>query len=159
MELTGSIGMKGGFQFRYQNLIGEGRVTVEALKDLQPAMEQAVAAVRKIRGEGFSKAHLSKDGTPEHVYFPRQAYLEQGNPNDEESIERLEKLGAAWKDSVDAAVFIGIGGSYLGDKVILTWRQNRTGTSCRKKNGTAIPRFILQGIMWTGRRCRESCEP
>ena len=159
MELTGSIGMKGGFQFRYQNLIGEGRVTVKALKDLQPAMEQAVAAVRKIRGEGFSKAHLSKDGTPEHVYFPRQAYLEQGNPNDEESIERLEKLGAAWKDSVDAAVFIGIGGSYLGDKVIFDLATKPYWNQLPKKERNGYPQIYfagnnvdgtaLQGIMRT----------
>ena len=118
MNLTGCVGIREGFQFQYQNLVGEGRVTEEALQALQPAMEQAVKAVRAIRSEGFSKAHLSKDGTPEHVYFPRQAYLAEGNPNDEASVKRLEELGAAWKDSVDAAVFIGIGGSYLGDKVI-----------------------------------------
>ena len=71
MKLTGCIGIREGFQFQYQNLVGEGRVTEEALQALQPAMEQAVKAVRAIRSEGFSKAHLSKDGTPEHVYFPQ----------------------------------------------------------------------------------------
>ena len=111
MELTGNVGIKGGFQFQYRNLVGDGRVTGEALQALRPAMEQAVKAVRAIRSDGFSKAHLSKDGTPEHVYFPRQAYLAEGNPNDEASVRRLEEMGAAWKDSVDAAVFIGIGGS------------------------------------------------
>ena len=100
MKLTGCVGIREGFQFQYQNLVGEGRVTEEALQALQPAMEQAVKAVRAIRSEGFSKAHLSKDGTPEHVYFPRQAYLAEGNPNDEASVKRLEELGAAWKDSV-----------------------------------------------------------
>ena len=97
MNLTGCVGIREGFQFQYQNLVGEGRVTEEALQALQPAMEQAVKAVRAIRSEGFSKAHLSKDGTPEHVYFPRQAYLAEGNPNDEASVKRLEELGAAWR--------------------------------------------------------------
>ena len=67
MKLTGCIGIREGFQFQYQNLVGEGRVTEEALQALQPAMEQAVKAVRAIRSEGFSKAHLSKDGTPESL--------------------------------------------------------------------------------------------
>ena len=86
MKLTGCVGIREGFRFQYQNLVGEGRVTEEALQALQPAMERAVKAVRAIRSEGFSKAHLSKDGTPEHVYFPRQAYLAEGNPNDEASV-------------------------------------------------------------------------
>ena len=64
MKLTGCAGIREGFRFQYQNLVGEGRVTEEALQALQPAMEQAVKAVRAIRSEGFSKAHLSKDGTP-----------------------------------------------------------------------------------------------
>ena len=49
MKLTGCIGIREGFQFQYQNLVGEGRVTEEALQALQPAMEQAVKAVRAIR--------------------------------------------------------------------------------------------------------------
>ena len=34
MKLTGSVGIKDGFQFQYQNLVGEGRVTEEALQAL-----------------------------------------------------------------------------------------------------------------------------
>ena len=145
MNLNGSIGIKGGFQFRYQNLIGEGRVTEALLAALQPAMEQAAKAVRAVRSEGFSKAHLSKDGTPEHVYFPRQAYLEEGNPNDEGSVRRLEELGAAWKDSVDAAVFIGIGGSYLGDKVIFDLATKPYWNQLSKKERNGYPQIYFAG--------------
>ena len=145
MKLTGSVGIKGGFQFQYQNLVGEGRVTDEALQALQPAMEQAVKAVRAIRSEGFSKAHLSKDGTPEHVYFPRQAYLAEGNPNDEASVRRLEELGAEWKDSVDAAVFIGIGGSYLGDKVIFDLATKPYWNQLPKKERNGYPQIYFAG--------------
>ncbi|MBQ9698159.1 MAG: glucose-6-phosphate isomerase [Acidaminococcaceae bacterium] len=145
MGLTGSTGIKGGFQFRYQNLIGAGRVTEEALQALQPAMDRAAAAVREIRGGGFSKAHLSKDGTPEHVYFPRQAYLAEGNPNDEESVRRLEELGAAWKDTVDAAVFIGIGGSYLGDKVVFDLAAKPYWNQLPKKERNGYPQIYFAG--------------
>ena len=141
MSLTGSIGIQNGFQFRYQNLMGEGKVTDAELQALQPAMEQAVKAVRAIRKEGFSKAHLSKDGTPEHVYFPRQAYLAEGNPNDEESVRQLEELGASWKDSVDAAVFIGIGGSYLGDKVIFDLAAKPYWNQLPKKERNGYPQI------------------
>ena len=145
MNLNGSIGIKGGFQFQYQNLIGEGRVTEAMLDALQPAMEQAAKVVRAVRSEGFSKAHLSKDGTPEHVYFPRQAYLEEGNPNDEGSVKRLEELGAAWKDSVDAAVFIGIGGSYLGDKVIFDLATKPYWNQLSKKERNGYPQIYFAG--------------
>ena len=145
MNLNGSIGIKDGFQFRYQNLIGEGRVTEAMLVALQPAMEQAAKVVRAVRNEGFSKAHLSKDGTPEHVYFPRQAYLEEGNPNDEGSVRRLEELGAAWKDSVDAAVFIGIGGSYLGDKVIFDLATKPYWNQLSKKERNGYPQIYFAG--------------
>ena len=145
MNLTGCVGIREGFRFQYQNLVGEGRVTEEALQALQPAMEQAVKAVRAIRSEGFSKAHLSKDGTPEHVYFPRQAYLAEGNPNDEASVKRLEELGAAWKDSVDAAVFIGIGGSYLGDKVIFDLAAKPYWNQLPKKERNGYPQIYFAG--------------
>jgi glucose-6-phosphate isomerase len=113
-----STGVDGGLTFQYGNLFGEGRLTEGMVAELRPAMEAASAALQQIVKTGFAKAHLSKDGTPEHVYFPRQAYLKKGNPNDEESIARLEAMGEAWRNHVDVAVFIGIGGSYLGDKVL-----------------------------------------
>ncbi|MBP3264757.1 MAG: glucose-6-phosphate isomerase [Acidaminococcaceae bacterium] len=157
MNLTGSLGIDGGFRFQYQNLMGEEKITGDDLEALRPAMEQAANAVRVMRREGFSRAHLSKDGTPEHVYFPRQAYLEEGNPNDEASIQRLEELGAKWKDSVDAAVFIGIGGSYLGDKVVFDlaskpyWNQlpktERNGYPQIYFAGNNVDGTALQGLM------------
>ena len=116
MKLTGCIGIREGFQFQYQNLVGEGRVTEEALQALQPAMEQAVKAVRAIRSEGFSKAHLSKDGTPEHVYFPRQAYLAEGNPNE-----------------------------YLGDKVIFDLAAKPYWNQLPKKERNGYPQIYFAG--------------
>ncbi len=145
MKLSGSVGLEGGFRFRYGNLIGEGKVTGESLQLLRPAMDKAVRAVRAIRKEGFSKAHLSKDGTPEHVYFPRQAYLEEGNPNDMASVRSLEELGAQWKDTVDAAVFIGIGGSYLGDKVIFDLATKPYWNQLPKKERNGYPQIYFAG--------------
>jgi len=145
MRLTGSVGIEGGFRFRYQNLVGEGKVTTEALEQLQPAMARAAEAVRAIKKSGFSRAHLSKDGTPEHVYFPRQAYLAETNPNDEASVQRLEKISADWKDSVDAAVFIGIGGSYLGDKVIFDLAAKPYWNQLPKKERNGYPRIYFAG--------------
>ncbi|HCJ90395.1 MAG: glucose-6-phosphate isomerase [Acidaminococcaceae bacterium] len=118
MTFDGSVGLKDGLAFIYRNMMGRDGVTEKMLEDFLPVMADASVALQKIFETGFAKAHLSKDGTPEHVFFPRQAYLKEGNPNDEASLRRLEEMGEAWRNNVDAAVFIGIGGSYLGDKVL-----------------------------------------
>ena len=112
MTFDGSVGLKDGLAFIYRNMMGRDGVTEKMLEDFLPVMADASVALQKIFETGFAKAHLSKDGTPEHVFFPRQAYLKEGNPNDEASLRRLEEMGEAWRNNVDAAVFIGIGGSY-----------------------------------------------
>jgi glucose-6-phosphate isomerase len=61
---------------------------------------------------------LSKDGTPEHVYFTTVAYIQEGHPNTPELIAELTKYGQKVRTSCDAVVFCGIGGSYLGGKVL-----------------------------------------
>lgn len=113
-----SIGLEDGFRFDYTHMTGEAGVSAADLERLRPAMLRAAQAVEEIVATGTSRGHLSKDGAPEPVYFARQAYLREGNPNTEESLARLEAMGDAWQNNVDAAVFIGIGGSYLGEKLM-----------------------------------------
>ena len=54
-------------------------------QEVEQALQQQGAAAEKavceLRRSGFAKKHLSKDGTPEHVYFPRMPYIADGNPN------------------------------------------------------------------------------
>lgn len=113
-----STGVPGGFTFFFEHMLGKGRITEQDLAKLAPALAAAEESVRRIWRDGVANAHVSKEGKPEHVYFPRQAYITSENPNDEAGIARLEQLAREWRDTVDAAVFIGIGGSYLGDRVI-----------------------------------------
>lgn len=149
-----TTGLAGGLTFQYENLFGEGRLTEAMMAELRPAMDAAAASMRRILETGFAKAHLSKDGTPEHVYFPRQAYLREGNPNEEASVSCLEAMGEAWRHHVDVAVFLGIGGSYLGDKVLFDlstkpyW--NQLPVSAREGR----PQIYLPATMWTARRRR-----
>ena len=157
MGLAGRIGIPDGFVFQYENLTGLGRVTEQDLQELAPAMERAAAAVRSLSAAGYAPGHLSKDGAPEPVYFPRQARLAAGNPNDEASVLRLEQIGQEWKDRVDVAVFIGIGGSYLGDKVMFDlaarpyWNElpaaARNGYPAVYFAGNNVDSVTLQGLM------------
>jgi len=118
MSKDNQLGIAGGMIFDYTQMLGEKRLSKLDLEKFAPQLAAASDAVRKTFETGFSKAHLSKDGTPEHVFFARQAYLKEGYPNDEESIARLENFGESLRGKCDVVLSLGIGGSYLGDKML-----------------------------------------
>ena len=112
------ITMPSGLIFDFTNMLGVGRLREDDIeRGLIDYGSLADDAVRKIRITGHSKAHLSKDGTPEHVYFPRMPYIEDGNPNTRESIAKLKEYSDYLKQ-IDVVVFLGVGGSFLGNKVL-----------------------------------------
>ena len=88
------ITLPSGLVLDFTNMFGDGRLA-EAEVAAALANEGAAAslAVQKIRETGQSKAHLSKDGKPEHVYFPRMPYIKEGHPNTAASIEKLKEYG------------------------------------------------------------------
>lgn len=119
-----------GIVFDFRNMLGEGRLCAE---DVEQALADqgkiADAAIKKLRCTGYAENHLSKDGMPEPVYFTRMPYIADGNPNDEQSIIKLLKYSKALRHQ-DVVVFLGVGGSYLGNKVLfdvfggLHWNTN-----------------------------------
>lgn len=116
--MQSKISIPYGISFDFTNMLGEGRISEEEFERVFAAKGKAAdEAVRLIRATGAAKNHLSKDGRPEPVYFPRMPYLKEGNPNTEASIARLYQFGKNLRD-VDAVVFLGVGGSYLGNKVL-----------------------------------------
>ena len=110
--------LNSGFTFDYTNLYGEGKVTPDDLSALADRLKQAHAAVCHMRATGEVKGHLSKDGTPELVLFPQLPYVKEGNLNSPASIQRLKEFGQSLRYSTDAVISFGIGGSYLGNKVL-----------------------------------------
>ena len=124
--------MPSGLVFDFTNMFGENRLQQdEVAQAVAECGSRADAAVRSIRAEGVAKNHLSKDGTPEHVYFTRMPYVAEGNPNTEASIIKLLKYSKALRQQ-DVVVFLGVGGSYLGNKVLFDafggchWNTNST---------------------------------
>ncbi|EAX48932.1 Glucose-6-phosphate isomerase [Thermosinus carboxydivorans Nor1] len=107
-----------GFCFDYANLYGEGKVTAGDVTALAARIAAAHAAVEHLRRTGQVRGHLSKDGLPEKVLFPQLPYIEEGNLNSPASIARLKAFGQSLRYKVDAVVSFGIGGSYLGNKVL-----------------------------------------
>ena len=75
MRLT----LKSGFEFDYDNLYGEGKVTDADLKSYEADLKRAHEAMKVMREKGFIRAHLSKDGEPEKVLFSQLPYVEEGH--------------------------------------------------------------------------------
>ena len=113
-----SLKLKSGFTFDYDNLFGEGKVTAEDIKAYEADLKKAHEAMKVMRETGVIRAHLSKDGTPEKVLFSQLPYVEEGHLNSPKSMAHLQELTDSVKNRVDAVVSLGIGGSYLGDKVL-----------------------------------------
>ena len=130
--------------FDYGNMFGDGRLQVdaviEAISKYGTSVEEAINAIRTT---GFAKAHFSKDGTTEHVYFMRMPYVQKNHPNTPASIAKLKAFADEFR-KVDAVVFLGIGGSYLGAKVLVdalggfNWNRNAI-----KRNG--MPQIYFSG--------------
>lgn len=112
------ITIPSGLSFDFTNMFGEGRLDLKMVEtELNKSGLMAAKAIEEIRVTGVSKRHLSKDGTPENVYFLRMPYIDDANPNTEESIINLIKYSKYLRHK-DVVIFLGVGGSYLGGKVL-----------------------------------------
>lgn len=111
------IVLKSGFVLDVTNLYG-ACVTADDLNQLEPTYTKAHETLMELRKTGTMAGHLSKDGTPEEVLFPQLPYVAEGNINNPERIMALEELARTVRNRIDAVVFFGIGGSYLGGKVL-----------------------------------------
>ncbi len=126
-----------GFSFDYTNMMGAEMIREEDVEAFSPHIQAAADAVEKIRTEGIARNHMSKDGTPEAVYFPRLPYIKEGNPNSPDVIAALKAFGEDVRAHWDAVVYCGIGGSFLGGKVLfdcsesLYWPQKGSGKTPR----------------------------
>ncbi len=107
-----------GIKFDYGNLYGLGKVTQADLAGLQDRLQSAHQAIEKMRASGEVRGHLSKDGLPEQVLFSQLPFVEKGNINSPESVDELVAFGNGMQNRVDAVISFGIGGSFLGNKVL-----------------------------------------
>lgn len=118
MDSKALLTLKSGFCFNYTNLLGEGLVTLADVRSLDSRITDAHKSVQHMRSVGEVRGHLSKDGEPEKVLFTQLPYIEAGHLNSPASIERLKDFGQSLRYNVDAVISFGIGGSYLGSKVL-----------------------------------------
>lgn len=114
MRLT----LPSGFSFDYTNLVGAGCVTAEDVEALTPRLTAAHHAVVGMRRTGLVRGHRAKDGAPEKVLFSELPYVAEGHLNSPVSLKRLKAFGEEVRENVDVVVSLGIGGSYLGNRVL-----------------------------------------
>ena len=153
-----SLQLKSGFVFDYDNLFGEGRVTAADMEELAPKLQEAQAAMKKMRETGFVKAHLSKDGEPEKVLFSQLPYIAADHLNSPQSISRLHELTNSVRDRVDAVISLGIGGSYLGNKVLFDVHCGEFWNSRSKAQRDGLPEVYFSGNNIDPRRTGELIE-
>ena len=140
-----SLQLKSGFAFDYDNLYGEGKVTEADLKSYEEDLKKAHEAMKVMREKGFIRAHLSKDCEPEKVLFSQLPYVQEGNLNSPSSLKRLGELTAHVKDNVDVVVSLGIGGSYLGNKVLFDVHCGEFWNELPKEERKGFPKVVFSG--------------
>ena len=113
-----TLTLPSGLTFDYTRLMGDHAITEEMLSALAPRLADAHAAVGEMRKTGVVRGHLSKDGTPELVKFTELPYVKAGHLNAPDTLEKLRLFGRSLKGRVDAVASFGIGGSYLGNRVL-----------------------------------------
>ena len=101
MKLSGEIALASGFIFDYSNMINTDTITPAVIETLESKAKDAADALLLIREQGMAKAHLSKDGTPEHVLFTKLPFVKNGNPNTPESIAKLKQFGSYLQQEID----------------------------------------------------------
>jgi glucose-6-phosphate isomerase len=112
MSMPHILELSDGFQLHYTNVMAEkiGALGIH-LEEIQKArrLTRAEAAMRSLRQKGEVRGHDEK------VYFTRLPYQKA----DGELVERIRHWGAEVRRNCRYVVSLGIGGSYLGNQVLV----------------------------------------
>ena len=111
--------------------------------------------MKVMREKGFIKAHLSKDGDPEKVLFSELPYIAEGHLNSPSSLKHLQKLTDHVKNNIDAVVSLGIGGSYLGNRVLFDTYCGEFWNDKTDEERGGFPRIYFSGNNIDPRRTKD----
>lgn len=154
-----ALTLKSGFSFDYDNLFGEGKVTQADLDSYSEDIKKAHEAMKVMRESGFIKAHLSKDGAPEKVYFSKLPYVTEENGklnlNSPAGLKRLHEFTESLRNNVDVVVSLGIGGSFLGNKVLFDIFCGEFWNTWTPEQRKGLPKVYFSGQNIDTRRTRD----
>lgn len=145
MDDTHLITLLSGFCFDFTHMFAPGGLKDEELDALFPQLQAAEEGLSYIRREGRAYHHLSKDGVPEAVYFTRLPYIAEDYPNTPQLMAQLEAFGKKVSQGFDVVLFSGVGGSYLGGKVLYDCYQSEFGRIMIRRH----PRSFSWATIWT----------
>ena len=140
------IAKAGKLTLDYKNIYGPTLVSAEDIADVKPLCDKAVDAAKRMIREGIVEGHFSKDGAHEPVLFSRLPYIEEGNSNSPTVIEQLEELRKYSQDHIDMVISFGIGGSYLGNKVIYDFQCGEFWNAKSEDARHHFPKVIFAGM-------------
>ena len=153
--LNEQIVLEDNFIFDYSTMLGKGRIQENDFAEISNRIAAAVQSIATMRATGYVRGHLSKDGVPEPVYFTRLPYLEEGNPNDRASLAALQQLTVYAREKVDVVVFLGVGGSYLGNKVLFDIFCGEGWNNLSREERRDCPYVFFAGNNMDPRQCMQ----
>ena len=153
-----SLTLPSGFVFDYTNLCGDNKVTDTDLAACEQQIASAHEAIKTMRATGVVRGHLSKDGEPELVYFSQLPYIADNHINSPAVIERLKAFGQSLRYKTDAVISFGIGGSYLGNKVLFDVHCGEFWNAKSQQERDGYPKLYFSGNNLDPRRTRELVE-
>ena len=110
--MKGLLTQKTGFVMDYQHMLGKNRLNELDFAQARGQIAKAHDAVREMIATGHIKSG-------DLVLFPTLPYIQADNLNSPESIQKLLDYGQGLRNNCDALISIGIGGSYLGARVLI----------------------------------------
>jgi glucose-6-phosphate isomerase len=147
--------LSSGFTFDYTNLYGEGKVSAQDIAAAAERLSQAHQAIGQMRSTGIVRGHLSKDGKPEKVYFTQLPYIQEGHINSPHVIKRLNEFGQSLRYKVDTVISFGIGGSFLGNKVLFDIHCGEFWNAKSAEERQGYPKLYFSGNNLDPRRTDE----
>ena len=133
------IELQDGFIFDATYLAGAGRIEEQELERCMEMLSKAEEKMAMIRTAGVYEGHFSKDGTPEPVLFPS---LLQPNPD---KMARLKEITKEARGQYDSVVSFGIGGSYLGNKMLFDLFCGPYWNQMSKEDRGGCPKLYFNG--------------
>ncbi len=153
-----TLRLESGFQLNYENMFGVDRLQRRDITTRSAKLKKAHKAIQEMRSTGIIRGHLSKDGTPEKVLFSQLPYVKEGNLNSPASIERLKEFGESLRFNVDTVVSFGIGGSYLGNKVLFDVQCGEFWNAKSQEWRNGYPQLYFHGQNMDPRRTTDLVE-
>ena len=153
-----SLKLESGFEFNYENMFGDDRLQKRDITSRAAKLKKAHKAIETMRATGVVRGHMSKDGEPEKVLFTTLPYIVEGNLNSPAVIEKLKNFGESLRYNVDSVVSFGIGGSFLGNKVLFDVQCGEFWNSKSQEWRNGYPRLYFHGQNMDPRRTTDLVE-